>query len=176
MKHLFSTLALLLLISCGTKKNQIDTTNVMHVTPQVNTVITVFKKIPYCGGARPTDDMLNRKKPIMDAFVLIDEKGNAQTVKTNEMGVLKLVLLKGKYQLKETAKNVPFSTYFLSQKTVLSTNTKMGSEACYKEWWAKNLVDFEITDTTTIFKTDCYLFSHCYTNNPCDTYTGPIRP
>ena len=55
-------------------------------------------------------------------------------------------------------------------------NTEIGSEACYKEWWAKNIVDFEITDTTTVFKTDCYLFSHCYTNNPCDTYTGPIRP
>ncbi len=181
MKYTLTLLVLIVLLSCGTKKNQLE--NEAASIPEVSVVSTELKilvKIPYCGGARPTEEMLNRTKPISASFILKGDNGFEKEVNSDELGYIKISLKKGKYQLKEIAKNVPFLTYFISQKALQNAvndpNIKIGSETCYKEWWAKNVIDFEITDTTVLIEETVYLFSNCYTSNPCDTYTGPIRP
>ena len=60
----------------------------------VNTELKILVKIPYCGGAKPTEDMLNRTKPITATFDLIDKNGHSQEVKSNAFGLIKLALPK----------------------------------------------------------------------------------
>ena len=71
---------------------------------------------------------------------------------------------------------MPFELFYETETASLDSNIKKGSKECYKEWYDQNVISFEITDTTTLFKAEGRLFSNCYTSNPCDTYTGPIRP
>jgi hypothetical protein len=181
MKYTLTLLALIVLLSCVTKKNQLE--NEVETIDEERVVFTELKilvKVPYCGGAQPTDDMLNRTKPVTAAFMLRGDNGYERKVEPNELGIINLALEAGKYHLKELSKDVPFLTFYSSQKALKNTinypNIKIGSEACYNEWWQKNVIDFKITDSTTLINETAFIFSNCYTTNPCDTYTGPIRP
>jgi len=178
MKYTFTLLILLFLISCGTKKNQIEH-NVETIDEAI--LVTVELKIvihiPYCGGARPTDDMINRTKPVSASFMIIGDNDFVRKVKSNELGLIELNLPVGKYHLKELSKMVPFEEFFANAQQPKDSNIKVGSRECYQRFWDKNVIDFEIpTTTTTVIKANGRLFSDCYTSNPCDTYTGPIRP
>ena len=181
MNYSLTLLTLLFLISCGTKKNHIDyEVETIDEDRVIFTELNILEKIPYCGGARPTDDMLNRTKPVTAFFMLRGDNGFEKKVKSSEHGLINLTLEAGTYHLKEISKDVPFLTFYLSQKAIKNSindpNIKIGSEDCYAKWWKKNVIDFKITDTTTVINETAYIFSNCYTSNPCDTYTGPIRP
>jgi hypothetical protein len=177
MKHTFTLLLLISLVSCGTKKDQLENeVPSIDETNLFNTELSISVHIPYCGGARPTQEMANRHKPVEATFILSTENGTTKEVKSDELGLIKLTLPKGKYHLKELSKNVTFETFLASTKQPVGSYIKEGDRDCYYEWWQKNLIDFEITDTTTYLKTSAKIFSHCYTSNPCETHIGPKRP
>jgi len=159
-------------MSCGTKKNQVENETI----PIRNTELKVTVHVPYCGGARPTDDMLNIHKPVSATFMLRSDNGFEQKVTSNKLGVVNLALPTGIYHLKEFSKAVPFEMFFATEQEGKGNFIQIGNSDCYKEWWQKNVINFEITDTTTLLKADGKLFSNCYTKNPCDKYTGPYAP
>jgi len=159
-------------MSCGTKKNQVENETI----PIRNTELKVTVHVPYCGGARPTDDMLNIHKPVSATFMLRSDNGFEQKVTSNKLGVVNLALPTGIYHLKEFSKAVPFEMFFATEQEGKGNFIQIGNSDCYKEWWQKNVINFEITDTTTLLKADGKLFSNCYKKNPCDKYTGPYAP
>ena len=100
MKKLLIILSLPIFIGCGNHKTQPldqENGNMLHC----NTFITVTKAIPYCGGAQPTDEMLNRFENITGEFTLIYPDGTNKAVNSDSLGIIKLHLSEGKYSLKE---------------------------------------------------------------------------
>jgi len=173
MNYIFTLLTLVIFMSCGTKKNQ--TTSII-TNNIINTQLKITVHVPYCGGARPTDDMLNIHKPVSATFILRGDNGYEKKVTSNELGLVSLALPIGTYHLKELSKDVPFETFLATEKVGKGNFIQIGNSDCYKEWWQKNVINFEITDTTTLLKADGRLYSNCYTKNPCDRYTGPYAP
>jgi len=163
-------------MSCGTKKNLVENETTSTTTNIINTELKVTVHVPYCGGARPTDDMLNIHKPVSTTFMLRSDNGYEKKVTSNELGLVNLALPTGVYHLKELSKAVPFETFLASAQKDKGNFIQIGSSDCYEEWWKKNVINFEITDTTTLLKANGKLYSHCYTKNPCDRYTGPYAP
>ena len=173
MKYFLPILTFLFLISCGTKKNQVENEKTISV---INTELKITVHVPYCGGARPTDEMLNKYKPVTKSFILASDNKYERLVKSNELGVITLALPVGKYHLKELYKNVSFDEFYAKEKESKGNFIEVGSSECYKKWWQKNVIDFEITDSTTSLTANGMLYSNCYTKNPCDKYTGPYAP
>lgn len=177
MKYALTLLTLIVLLSCGTKKNQLENdTEQTKVVTLIKTELKILVKIPYCGGQRPTEEMLNRTKPVTASFDLLDQNGNTQIVNSDSLGLINLVLPIGKYQLKELSRRMPFELFYNTEITGEKSDIKRGTKLCYEEWYNKSVMSFEITDSTLTVKESAKLFSNCYTKNPCDTYTGPIRP
>lgn len=177
MKYTLTLLTLLLIISCGTKKNQIENEIITaDIENSINTKLKVSVRIPYCGGAQPTEDMLNRIEAVSDTFMIIGEDNFTQQVKSNELGIIDLRLPVGKYHLRELDKMASFETYLAKVQAQKRNAIQIGSIECYERYWKKNVIDFEITDSNALISKEGYLFSNCYTLNPCEIYTGPIRP
>lgn len=73
-------------------------------TRQINLQITCMQ--PYCGGARPSAEMLaeaQKPKPFANkTIIIVTAKGKADSVKTNTNGELVLKLKKGNYKIYES--------------------------------------------------------------------------
>ena len=177
MKYFLIISLLSFSISCSLKKSQTESTTVNQITKlEFNTELTITKSIPYCGGARPTEDMLNRFEFVTTHFILIDENNIKKEVKSNSKGIINLQLPKGKYHLKEVSKNMPFEKFYSFQSNDKGKYIEVGKRDCYNKWWKKNVINFEIIEPSKLLKASGKLYSNCYTKNPCDRYTGPQRP
>ncbi len=162
MKYILTLLILVTFMSCGTKKNQVENETAPIVANKIiNTELKISVHIPYCGGARPTEEMANRHKPVMAKFMLRSDNGFEKQVESNELGLINLALPIGTYHLKELSKAVSFETFYANAKKDKGNFIKVGSEKCYREWYTKNLINFEITDTTTLLHAVGKLYSNC---------------
>ncbi len=160
--------------SQGVEKNE---TEVAVEVPQHNVQIMIREHIPYCGGAYPSDEQLNRSKPYDAGLVLTNTIDGSKKDVNAKNGVLYLNLPEGKYTLKEKYKDIPFNQFFLNAERSGGSYIIPGDSICYKKWWESNLVEFEVISNEATKILNCTVSSRCYTGiNPCDYYNGPYPP
>ena len=72
---------------------------------QKNVYLELSQDQKYCGGAKPSAEMLAKyEKPLLYAnkkLILVSANGKVDTVKTNSKGILKIKLKPGSYKLYE---------------------------------------------------------------------------
>lgn len=98
--------------------------------------------VPYCGGARPSQEILaeaEKPKPYANKTVIVVllQTGKADSAKTNPEGVLKLKLKKGDYKLYE-----PWRYYKSNQNGEPMAGF---DKDCLKSEWEKQTFDAEVT-------------------------------
>lgn len=176
---LFSALLLVICsFSCATKAviSQTSESDIKEASEH-NVAFFIRQQIPYCGGAAPTDEMLNRSAPYNEELVLINLSDNSKMTINGENGVYYLQLAIGKYALKEKYKDVPYHDFLTSTYNSSNNYTVTGEDQCYKEWWQSNLIEFEVIDPTKTENYHLTVPNRCYTGiNPCDYYNGPLPP
>ena len=167
---------LALLISHETQINQMPNAVAQHqVTTKVfNVEISVTQHIPYCGGATPSEEMLNRYLQVGGSYLLVDLQTRKKIiVSADEDLMIRLNLPVGTYVLRELDKDVPFEE-FMQRFQNSSANIIRGDDECYTELWKSNLLQFDILPNSELQTFHCGLFNSCYTSNPCDFYIGPL--
>jgi hypothetical protein len=118
---------------------------------------------PYCGGARPTKEMLaesQKPKPYAKkTIVIVSEEGKIDSARTNNSGILKLKLKAGQYKLFETWR------YFNSTPAQLPV--KDFDKDCLKPEWQKEIKTVVVTSkkAEVIHKNDIIIA--CPWNVPC---------
>lgn len=135
----------------------------------------------YCGGARPSQEMLDEyaiPKPAKD-FVLVIRSGEvndfgvpiAKTVTTDEEGHYSTELPAGTYclALVEKAQQPDYSK--------LDSKTYQVNEPCSKEWLNKCELTFQVeegpvTGLHLLLRKRCFQANF----NPCIAYNGPLPP
>ncbi len=191
MKFLYYSIFLLMLYSCASNKDvnvdipmkeegneTISEVNENQKDTSFNVSIYIQKQEPYCGGAAPPDELLNRHSPVTDDFFIINLNDQSKTKVRTVDGYLKLQLEKGKYQVFEAFKQVPFHEFLEKFAKQPSGNNyqSLGAE-CYENWWKAPLIEFEVTNEQTILFLEATIQVGCYTGiNPCVMYTGPFPP
>jgi hypothetical protein len=160
------------------KRDEItDTFQTTETLKSFNLQLTIQQYNPYCGGAAPTDEMLNNYVPVSGDFILIDKKTSQESIINVKNGEIELQLKPSQYAIKESFKNVSFKEFYARYKKKDKAYYMNKNEACFKKWWNANLFEFEIKDTTTLLKLETILYGQCFTgNNPCIQYTGPYPP
>lgn len=175
MLKLQFALLLLLLTGCSSIKN--SSSNDAKIT--IHGIVT--KSGSYCGGARPTDEMLEqieRSIPYADLKLYI-RKGNRNSLDspvidstiTNEKGEFKLELNSGSYVL--LFKNQLDKSIF--NELEKNTNIQIVDQDCLNSWWENGLklINTETDQNLTFhFKKRCFLPEGI----PCLNYTGPYPP
>lgn len=77
----------------------------LHLFSQKNVFLELSQDQKYCGGAKPSAEMLAKyEKPLLYAnkkLILISASGKIDSVKTNSKGILKIKLKPGSYKLYE---------------------------------------------------------------------------
>ncbi|MCH2236135.1 MAG: hypothetical protein MK078_18025 [Crocinitomicaceae bacterium] len=161
-----------------------STDSIAEMAPTIaadhNVLITLSNYHPYCGGMAPTPEMLeNQTSPYSNTvFIFIDKnKGTEERIKTDENGMYKLILPAGEYAIRETFKDTTFEAFYEQNLMPNSEFYSSGDKNCYKDWWEANLLEFEVTQTDTVYQFFATRYARCFTgNNPCASYDGPYPP
>lgn len=153
---------------------EIETTAI--VIPKHNVQILIRQRIPYCGGAYPSDDQLNNSTAYSGAIVLINQNDSTRTVISSlQNGGYYLNLVPGNYSIQESYKNVPYHEFRSAMNMDHGQHIISGGEECYMQWWKSTLHDFVVSDAAEILTINCSISSSCYTGiNPCAYYNGPL--
>lgn len=151
--------------------NEIDNTEKKH-----NVAVSILKYIPYCGGAAPSPDQLNRNHPYTGPLLVINQITGEKSEMWVNGGSHYTLLSPGKYYIKEKFKDVKLEDF-------INTHKRDGmyyldsSDDCYENWMNQNLFEFEIINEDTVVNLNTSIGSSCFTgNNPCLQYTGPYPP
>lgn len=153
-----------------------------------NTTIQAWKTTQYCGGARPTDEMLasmQTPKRLSDQLCFI-RKGDKNAVSnspvasatTNSDGQINIALEPGTYCLIFPNK-VDSAAYkmYLSKFGEATANYSALDKKCLDEWFQKPELVFTIVDASVAFKTEFTIHQACSWNTvPCVDYKGPFPP
>ena len=173
---LYALLIIGLFTACMRAKNVV---NASKTTPLYTVSGKVQQQFPYCGGARPTREMLIKAtNPVAfpnKTFYLRNGNTNtengtiAKSFTTNKEGLFCVKLSPGTYSiiLEEQLKAIHPEDY-------RSENQKV-NEQCLIEWWKKPYYLLEVKDQNIISLN--FTFIHrCFltTDIPCITYTGPL--
>jgi hypothetical protein len=154
--------------------------------PQENTAkfkaeIVLNSVRPHCGGALLSlEDSQGRLIPIMNtdyfliqSFDSIPDFSKYQTIKTNELGTIKVDLSEGIYHLFHKDKSLNIDAW-LKLKQRQGENYKNAPESCFLDWKKRPDFIFEIKSDSTISLSERH---RCFTgNNPCIEYYGPYPP
>jgi len=177
MNTFLKMIVLFFIFSCYNSKTVIQKTiSNPAINDYNNVTISIKKYIPYCGGAAPTWEMENNYQVIQGEFILINQNLDSQkVVKSDSLGTIYLKLNAGKYSIREEYKNVSFIDFYNNNQSNGMYITNQGEE-CYKKWWKRNLLNFEVVkDSVLVLNTE--IGSSCYIGiNPCLRYNGPQRP
>ncbi len=187
-KHsLLLTAILLVLSACSSVKNSTSTndelTDVkieileeMGAIEYHNVEVQVMQHFPYCGGAAPTEEMMNQYSPASGNYILVNKVDSSKTtVIADSTGTIYLFLENGEYAIRQMFKDMSFEAFYAKNNDNGNSFTSRGID-CYRKWWEKNLLDFTVNDTTEV-KTKITFGSACFTgNNPCLIYNGPYPP
>jgi hypothetical protein len=128
---------------------------------------------PYCGGARPTDEILEeaqKPKPYAGRkMILVSKTGKADTLITDAKGRVSAKLNKGQYALFE-----PWRYY---KSTFSGAPANQFDPACLKAEWEKATVEIKITGKkpNIVFKNE--LQNYCDWALPCllEIHAPPMR-
>ena len=165
---------------CGLKVNSQTWSSVDTI---YNVVFTIKRKVPYCGGAAPSPEMVKRTSPVINAnFIINYQEGYGDSLWerefiTDSTGKVRLNLPDGKYCLKGDYKNLPFDDFYKMHKKVNDNFNLYGDTTCYYKWWKSCNYIFEVTGGTDVKEIEVILMSRCFTGeNPCHRYIGPYPP
>jgi hypothetical protein len=127
--------------------------------------VNVVYQQPYCGGARPTPEILadaEKVKPYANKmFIVISDKGKADSARTDMKGTMKLKLAPGNYKVYES---------WRFYKTNPSGEA-MGyyDKACLEEEWKKHAIELIVTKSKLIQKSDGPIVLSCFGRESCRT-------
>ncbi|MBI3501287.1 MAG: prealbumin-like fold domain-containing protein [Bacteroidetes bacterium] len=173
--------------SSGKHKSKIQAAQSEIKPPEKKVAVsgTVTQTFPYCGGARPTKevmDAISQSKPYSGKkFHVIKGETNTASHKiilsftTDSAGNFSFQLPAGTYSiLLDEQVAAPDSKKYTSQFVKMD-------EACFKDWWAKPyyLLEVPAATTNTNIKGLNFEFHHrCFLQNdiPCLQYDGPLPP
>ncbi|MFH0867099.1 MAG: hypothetical protein V1904_12960 [Bacteroidota bacterium] len=148
-----------------------------------NVVLTIKRKVPYCGGVVPTYEMANRKETAAyDDFIIQYQQGCGDSLwfkefNTDSSGMISCHLPVGKYCLKRAVKKIPFDDFYKMHKKEDDKWHTYRDSTCYYNWWKSCDFTFELNDEITSIETEVLLISRCYTGeDPCIIYKGPYPP
>jgi len=154
--------------------------DVVVIEDKSNIQITITHYTPYCGGAAPTQEMLdNRNHPMSNTsynLINLDTKEKTK-VTTDALGVLHLDLGIGNYAIQELFKDCSFEEF--KKQNITSSGMyqqDLGSD-CYEQWWKSYLGEFNVISMDEKKHLNMSESESCFTgNNPCLMYTGPYPP
>lgn len=192
MKNLFFILLVLMFFSCKESKHLSDEkVNASEVQDKKSgEVFMVTGKVTqsssYCGGARPTDEILNNitaPRPMVGTTYYV-RKGTTNdvtqkivmTFSTGTDGSFSFKLPPGEYIIIEA--NRLDSTYVKSIAKKYEKPTASYTEAkkeCLHEWLKGGLFQFKIVDAP-VSNIEWNINHSCWTDDPCVHYTGPYPP
>lgn len=171
----FTALSVMILISCGVKKNTEPSG-----LKSVDIHATVHK--PYCGGAKPNPDvaagyyesMKYEKFKLIKGDTIDPKMPPLRDVDLDEGGNVNLQLEPGTYLLVHADKYLSLEEFIKKNQPVEEKLYSVKSDECFEDW--KKEIDFLFTvvnDTTIEFRKK----ARCWTEtNPCIEYTGPKAP
>lgn len=156
---------------------------VIKIDPDTVTVtIKVTTTTPYCGGARPSDEILfdsRKPKPLKGQLFHLKE-GTTNSLKTKELaqqvtdtaGTLVFKLIPGKYMLLLPEQMVAMDTTAFKDNRYYKFDRK-----CLHDWWKKPVLLLEVTRGegnlfTLHFDRKCFVSGW----SPCESYVGPPPP
>ena len=145
-----------------------------------NIVINFTHHSPYCGGAAPSQEMLNRLNQPMSntTYNLINLKTLEKTkVKTDSLGELHLDLGIGSYAIQELYKDCSFPDFMKQDNSRIGMYIEDLGPECYKKWWQSYLGEFTVISIDERQQLNMRESESCFTGkNPCLIYTGPYPP
>lgn len=175
--YIFTAVLIVLVYSCKNNKSltKSSDSNSFLITGKVSQTFS------YCGGARPTQEILDRFATPKDypnkIFYIRNGNKNDTIAKivakfiTKEDGTFSFHLKPGTYSiiLEEQLSIINASDYV--------TQNQIVDEKCLMEWWKKPYYILEVTDKD-IFNLNFTFHHRCYIKSdiPCITYTGPKHP
>jgi hypothetical protein len=149
MKYVPVLLLLIFIASCQAQKKRFD--------------ITVTYTQPYCGGARPTEEMTReaeKARPYAKrSLIFVSEKSKVDSAKTDENGFLTLKLKKGTYLFYETWR------YYLY--TPENLPIEEFDRECLKTEWQKPLCKVSVTKEEVKITGLNAITKFCPWNVPC---------
>ncbi len=128
---------------------------------------------PYCGGARPTDEVLaeaQKPKPYAGRkVILIAKSGKVDTLTTDAKGKVKVKLKKGEYSLME-----PWRYY---KKSFNGAPLEHFDKECLKTEWIKTIALISVGSKKTKISFTSDLYNYCEWNIPCllEAFVPPAR-
>jgi hypothetical protein len=179
--------------ACRQKKVSVKDEGIMVSPSEVGWEVNMYsvsgnvtQSKSYCGGARPTDAILQEittPKPLANSIFYIRKgKGNNPasdeyiSFKTDENGNFDIKLLPGDYVIIE--QNRLDSSYYFSVLKTYSKETDSYSNAdtlCMQKWLSGSLAQFTVKDAD-VKNISWDIHSGCYVNVPCVHYKGPLPP
>lgn len=128
---------------------------------------------PYCGGARPTDEILEeaqKPKPYAGRkVILVSKSGKVDTLNTDDKGKVKVKLKKGDYTLME-----PWRYY---KKSFNGSPLEHFDMDCLRAEWVKTIALISVKGKKTKIKFTNDLYNYCEWSIPCllETHAPPSR-
>ena len=170
-------------LSCKTVKNSdVTNTNQKEVITSLNKKklhnieISINTSQPYCGGAAPREEDINKVSVGAFSYLLINTAENdTSTVKSDVFGLIYLNLKVGEYEIREFYKDMSF-TQFQEKNQPKANQTLLGMDRdCYKKWWSENLLKFKVTESISMNTFKTTINKTCRTGkNPCIMFTGAL--
>lgn len=169
MKTFFHLVIAILIVACtpGKHKNKV---------PVKYTVSgTIFELRQYCGGARPSEEILHPKPLAVHGITLYirktlmnsSENQIIDSVVSGFDGSFSIQLPAGTYCFIEAAKKAQMKMPVNDQYNTYDT-------ACYRKNY--NTCDFSVDVKSNISKIEIVLERRCPWNRPCVQYKGPLPP
>lgn len=124
--------------------------------------VKIVQYIPYCGGAKPTDEIqaaTKKAKPYSNKkLIVVSQKGLVDSVTTDVNGYFKKTLAFGIYNVYE-----PWKYYKLVPKGFQISNINM---ECLKEEWSKPDIKISISKSIKLLE-DNLKYPKCPYQFPC---------
>ena len=179
-------LFLLFAISCTSPQPGMTTTKPETVFK--NVTIQAWKTSQYCGGARPSDEMLQEfqtPKPLSGQLCFIRKSETNKISSTpvasatsDNQGKINIALAPGTYCLVLPNK-VDSAAYkmFLTKFGEDTGNYSAIDKKCLDQWFQKPELVFTVTDAKQPTATEFTIHQPCSWNTiPCTDYRGPFPP
>jgi len=162
--------------SAITNTNQKETIVSINKEQDYNVVISINAKEPYCGGASPRDIDLNKVSVGVFNYLLIKTTTNDTiSIESDALGIIYLNLKVGNYAIREIYKDMPFAQFQENNQPKANQALLDMDPDCYKKWWLKKLLKFEVSETGNIHKFNATINKTCLTGkNPCVLFTGEL--
>jgi hypothetical protein len=160
-----------ILFSCGVKKLQTSTKTVAVKG-------TIQTHQPYCGGAKPTEEMMkgtttlsaNQTFYLKPGISHVKKEPVFMTFKTDENGQFNISVPMGDYVVLSQDKIDSYEAYLKKYKVTSTYVEYLGDECSKRNYEAADFILRVQSDTTVVYTYK----SRCQTGtNPCLRYTGP---